>query len=188
MKKIINTIALMAITLGFNANAGLVNLDINDGNINIAESITVTINAQNFDPTDGFFFDFNFDNSLLSYDASSLTSDLFIFDNQDPWYGLEVNTQSYGLSFDFLTDFFTPVEGDFLLASFELTGLAMGTTALEISDFFSYGAFSDYDITYSQYSEVSVNSATSVNEPATAMLFLLAGLGFASSRRKVKDQ
>lgn len=180
MKKIF---AMLAFLIGFNAQAGLITVELSSDEIDSADSVSVILKASDFDETDGFFFDFTFDNSILGYEASSLTSDLFIFDNQSPFYGLAVTEMASGLGFDFLTDMFTPVEGDFTLASFTLTGLSAGTSLIGLVDFFSYGAFSDYDVEYTTFSSVTVNS-TSVPEPSSVILMLLAGVALVNGRRK----
>jgi hypothetical protein len=169
---------------GFNANAGLITVAVDTDQINIDESVSISISAQNFEETDGFFFDFLFDDTLLNYNNNSLTSDLFIYDGLDPFWGLSVAEFSGGLGFDFQTDFFTPVEGDFNIASFTLTGISAGTSLFELTDFFSYGASFDYDVEYTTFSSVTVNS-TSVPEPSSVVLMLLAGIALVNGRRKI---
>ena len=112
MNKIITaTIFILACTFfGTNANAGLILVELDTDQIYVNESVTITINAQNFDETEGFFFDLLFDNSLLGFNFNSLTSGLALFDGLDPFFGLSVDTFSGGLGFDFQTNFLTPVQ------------------------------------------------------------------------------
>ena len=179
MKKFIT---MMTFLIGFNANAGMISVDISDTDVAVGETVTVTINAEDFDFTDMFDFDFGFDNSLFSFDSNSLSSDLALFDGLDPWLGLEVVTQSFGLSFDFLGDFNAPVDGNFTIASFNLTATASGVDMFSLSEFFSFGAFDDYDVAYTSGNNMSVTSQ-SVPEPASMALFLLAAIALVSTRR-----
>ncbi len=183
MKKLIT---LMTFILAFNANAGIINIDITDTTVNNGESIAVTLNAQNFDETDSFDFDFNYDNSIFSYQASSLSSGLDIFDNQDPWLGLEVAQWGFGLSFDFLGDEFAPIDGSFVIASFNLKSINEGSSTFDVSDFFSWGAFDVYDVTFSNSNAVSVASAAqAVPEPSSIAIMMIAGIALFSSRKKL---
>ena len=58
----------------------------------------------------------------------------------------------------------------------------------EVSDFFSYGAFDDYDVQFSSFSSVTVNNTAVVDpigvpEPSTAILMLLAVTALVNVRR-----
>ncbi|NRA72265.1 MAG: PEP-CTERM sorting domain-containing protein [Gammaproteobacteria bacterium] len=178
MKKFI---AIMALILGFSANASLLTIDVQSNEVNVGDSLTVTINAQNFVDTDIFWVDFAFDTSVFSFDSASLTTDLTLFDGVDPFYGLEFESQSDGISFNFLTDLFTPVTGDFVLASFDLIAMAVG-----VSDFGATGSdyAVDYSASYVGTSLTQVNAAVSVPEPSIALMMLVAGFALVRVNRK----
>jgi hypothetical protein len=186
MKKLITLITFL---LALNANAGLINIDIVETNIDNGDSIAVTINALNFDETDMFDFDFVYDNLIFAYQASSLTSGLNIFDNQAPWLGLEVVERGFGLSFDFWGDILAPVDGSFTIASFNLTATNEGASTFNVRDFYSFGAFDDYDVTFSNSSAVSVSSAAqAVPEPSSIAIMMIAGLALFTSRKKLANK
>ena len=183
MKKLITLITFI---LAFNANAGQINIDITETTINNGESIAVTLSALNFDETDTFDFDFEYDSLMFSYQANSLTSDLDIFGSQDPWLGLEVAQWGFGLSFDFWGDIFAPVDGNFTIASFNLTAENEGLSTFNVIDFYSLGAFDDYDVTFTHSNAVSVTSAAqAVPEPSSIAIMMIAGMALFFSRKKV---
>ena len=187
MKKFI---AMLTLLIGFNANAGLLTIDLSADEVSVGESVLVTINAQGFDETDMFGFDLNFDNSLMAYVSSSLTSDLALIDTSMGMLdGLEVEEYDSSLAFGFSTyDLSLMAAGDFVLATFNLTADSAGFTDFSISDFFVFDEFGEtaaYSVAFSGASSVNV-SASSIPEPTSAALLMLAGLAFVSSRRKAK--
>lgn len=186
MKKFI---AMLTLLIGFNANAGLLTIDLSADEVSVGESVLVTINAQGFDETDMFWFDFNFDNSVVSYDDSSLSSGLTLADDDPMFNGLEVSAEDFGLAFNFFTDDFSLMAaGDFVLATFSLTADSAGFTDFSIFDlvvFDEFGETAPYSVDFSGASSVNV-STSSIPEPTSAALLMLAGLAFANSRRKAK--
>lgn len=175
-------IAMLILLIGFNANAGLLTIELSTDEMSVGESVLVTINAQDFDTTDYFSFDFNFDSAVMAYDDSSLTSDLTLADNNPMFNGLSAMVEDYGLFFDFATDV-SWAEGNFILASFNLIADSAGLTNLSIADFFNPSAFDDYTIVFSGASSVNVSS---IPEPSSTALLMLAGFTFINSRRKAK--
>jgi len=180
MKKFI---AMLTLLIGFNANAGLLTIDLSADEVSVGESVLVTINAQDFDSTDYFSFDFNFD-PVMAYDDSSLSSDLTLANNDPMFNGLSALVEDYGLFFEFATDA-SWAEGNFVIASFNLIADSEGFTDLSIADFFNPSAFDDYTIAFSGASSVNVSSS-SIPEPSSMALLMLAGFAFANSRRKAK--
>lgn len=178
MKKFITILTLL---VGFNANAGLLTIDLSADDVSVGDSVLVTINATDFDDTDFFLFDFNFDTSFVSFDDASLISDLADGSIGD-FNGLTVAKENYGLYFEFATDDSAWAAGDFVLASFNLIAGSEGFTEFSISEFFNPSAFDDYEVTFSGSNSVNVNS-NSIPEPTSAALLLLAGFAFASSRK-----
>ena len=178
MKKFI---AMIALVIGFNANAGLLTIDFSADNINVGETVSVTINATGFDATDMFWFDFNFDNSIMAYDATSLTSDLSIVNTDIGMFdGLEVATEAYGLGFNFF-DMFIWAEGDFMLASFDLIATTEGLTSFSLTDFWNPSAPVDYQVDFIGADSVNVSV---IPEPSSVVLIMLAIFALVSARRK----
>lgn len=190
MKKFI---AMLTLLIGFNANAGLLNVDFSSNDVKVGETISVTISAQDFDATDYFEFYLNFDTAMLGYDEVSLDSDLLEADeSNDGLSGLEITPQFSELWVDYNNDDFS-LDGSFMLASFDLTALVEGVTSFELSNFFNqeeysldYG-ISDYEINYNglNVSSSSIN-VSAVPEPSTLFMMMLAGFALVNTRRKTK--
>lgn len=176
--------AVIALLFTVNANAGLINIELSTDSLNVGDSVNITLSAENFDTTDMFWFDLNFDNSILAYNELSLSSDLTLADvNMGIYDGLVTSTDSFGLSFDFL-DFFMPADGDFMIASFELIATAKGISDLSLTDFFSATALIDYDVVFTDSNSITVGSVA-VSEPSTLFMMMLAGFALVSAHRKV---
>jgi hypothetical protein len=183
MKKFI---AMLTLLIGFNANAGLLTIDLSSDDVAVGDSVLVTINASDFDETDYFSFDFNFDSPVMSFADYSLSSDLTLADNDPMFNGLSTLDEDYGLFFEFAADDGTFAEGNFVLASFNLTANTAGFTDISIADFFNPSAFDDYTIAFSGADSVNVSDAVAVSEPSAAFMMMLAGFALVSSRRKSK--
>ena len=170
MKKFI---AALALFVGLSANANIISIELGDTNIAVGETVTVSLLATGFEDFDTFDFNFDFDTSVFSYDASTLLSDLSL--------GLvfEVNQVPDGMALSFFD--FNIVNGDFLLASFDLIAVDEGLTNFTLSD----AIFADGPVTslVVDTSDAVVASA-SVSAPATLSLFAIAILGLAGFRRK----
>ena len=170
MKKFI---AALALFVGLSANANIISIEFGDTNIAVGETVTVSLLATDFADFDTFDFNFDFDTSVFSYDASTLLSDLSL--------GLvfEVNQVPDGMALSFFD--FNIVNGDFLLASFDLIAVDEGLTNFTLSD----AIFADGPVTslVVDTSDAVVASA-SVSAPATLSLFAIAILGLAGFRRK----
>jgi hypothetical protein len=184
MKKLI---ALAAFFIGFNASAGIISIELNDTDINIGDTLSISINAIDFDETDNFFFDFEFLTSLLMLDENSVSSDLVLLPVGSMDDGLIVEAVDFiGLGFNFV-DFFMPVNGNFNIASFNLTAMQTGTSNFEIASFFSIGAFDDYDVIFSGTNSINITSQA-VPEPSSVAMMMLAGFAMFSSRRKLANK
>ena len=181
MKKFIT---LLTLIFAMNANAGLLTIDFSAEQVSVGDSVLVTINAENFDETDMFYFDLNFNSAVMAYDETSLNSDLVLFDaSLGEFNGLEVLEQDFGASFDFFTDASPFAAGDFVLASFNLIANSEGLTNFSITDFFNPAALSDYTIDFSGTDSINVSA---IPEPTSIALLMLAGCVLISTRRKVK--
>ncbi|KXI28596.1 PEP-CTERM sorting domain-containing protein [Paraglaciecola hydrolytica] len=178
MKKLI---VVLAFFIGFNANAGLINVDISNPTVSVGGTTELSILGAGFDPFDTFEFQLEFDTSLFSIDLVSMVSDLgdasdFIF---------EVTEQSYGIALSFINfDLFTSSE--FIAAKINLTAIAKGSTSFNLAnviveDFYGQGPI-DFDIDGQLPAGVDVTGA--VPAPATLGLFAVALTAFAGFRRK----
>jgi hypothetical protein len=180
MKKFI---AMLTLLIGFNANAGLLTIDLSTDEVAVGDSVLVTINASGFAETDNFWFDFGFDNSVMSYDASSLSSGLTLGDDTNDWNGLEVRPVDSILEMEFASDDTSIMaSGDFVLASFYLIADVAGSTVLSMADLYGPG---DYTINFSGADSINV-STVAVPEPSTVFMMMLAGFALVSTRRKAK--
>ncbi|WP_057832496.1 hypothetical protein [Colwellia sp. TT2012] len=184
MKKFI---AMLTLLIGFNANAGLLTIDFSADEVSVGESVLVTISATDFEESTYFGFNFNFDNSGMIYQESSLTSGLDLSIDTPMLDGLEVVTEAFGLNFNFLSD--DPsifAAGNFVLASFNLIADATGSFDFSISDLYDDWSFVDHTVAFSGADSVNVTAAVAVSEPSAAFMMMLAGFALVSSRRKAK--
>ncbi|GHE81846.1 PEP-CTERM sorting domain-containing protein [Thalassotalea profundi] len=187
MKNFIICILLM---FSMKANAGLITVNISSDTVAVGSAISVEINGSNFVESDMFWFDFNFDNSIFSFDIANLTSELILVDSSLGLFdGLGITSESFGLGFLF-SDMFAPVSGDFNIATFELVAETVGTSFFDISglDGFAtdFNITPSYIVNFSNGNTVS-SEATSVPEPSTLFIALLALASFVmSASRKVK--
>ncbi len=178
MKKII---ALVTFILSFNAHAGLISINLSDTEVVIGEKIQVDIIANDI-TTDLFNFDLNFDTSLFSYDSTSFNSDITPLDP----FSYAVTEFPSGLTFSYF-GIFEPIltiadASNFVLASFELTASAVGTSNFSFSniEFYEPFAFNLSDI------DSDSMSITSVPEPQTVILFGLAILMSLVQHQRLK--
>jgi len=186
MKKFI---AMLTLLIGFNANAGLLTIDISSNDVVVGDSVSVTISASDFDESDMFWFDFNFDNSVMSYDNSSLNSGLALSDDNAESNGLAARPEDYGLAFLFSTDeFLLNASGDFVLASFNLIADAAGVVDFSIFDLAVFGDFEEtdpYTVAFTGSDSVNVNAnSVSVPEPSTVFMMMFASFALVSARRQ----
>ena len=176
MKKLI---AALALFVGLNVNAGIISIETSDTNVDIGETVSVTLNATGFGDFDFFDFDFDFNTSIFSYDASTLMTDL------DPFAGFFVVSETangMALSFGDILIF----GGDFLLASFDLIAQSAGVATFSMGDALFGDIFGDdlnIDISATQSVEVST-PIVQVSTPATLGIFAIAAFAFAGFRRK----
>ncbi len=179
MKKLF-TLILLAFSIS--AEASIITLDVSTDNVSIGESITVNILASGFVETDTFNFDLVFDSAVFAYDPTTLSSDLFA-SNPFALY-FEANAYPNRIGFSFL-DFDPILDSNFVLASFDLTALQVGSTQLAFSDvaFYQPGASSHFALDSSNTATITVAQSVQVPEPATWLLLLLPLLAM-STRQK----
>ena len=175
-----NLLMALLLTIGFQANAGLISLNVSSGNVAVGESISVDIIASGFTDSDTFNFDLNYDTSVFSFDSTSLLSDLSL---SNPLAIFEVNEFTGYLAFSFLD--FDSFSGDFTLASFTLNTLSEGNSQLVFDNVSFYqGGFSPITVDSSSSVSIQAQQATSVPEPA--MLFMLPLAFVLMMRKKLK--
>ena len=179
----IKIMMMLTLLIAFNTNASLISVDVSDTNISVGDTLSVTINAVDFEATDGFFFNFNYLASIFDFDKNSILSDIAVVETGSGNDGISADESLAGeINFDSLTG--SDVVGNFLIASFDLTAIAQGLNIFDLNNFFSYAATSDYNVTYVSGNEVTVNTAAAIPEPASILLFL-AGLMLVAGRRKL---
>lgn len=173
-------LALLTFLVGFQAQAGLITLGLSNTTVNSGETVTVSLMASAMDEFDLFSMNLNFDTSLFSYNPLALFSDL------DFSGLLEVNQVASGIALNYLA--FVPVMGDFMLATFELTAIADGTTAFSLNniDFTAPGAPIPMDNVFG--SSDIMASVGKVSAPGTMALLCVALAGIGFSRRQNKTQ
>jgi len=130
---------------------------------------SITINAQNFDTADMFYFDLNFDNSILPFDKTSLNGELLLVDADISMFeGLEVAHKNRGLSFDF-TDSVMSVTGNFMLVSFDLIATTEDFATVALVNFCN---ISIYQLRYYFSGSDSIN-ISAVPEPSSVLMMLV---------------
>lgn len=184
MKKII---MLLVALIGFNANAGVIKIDVDSPEVSAGESVTVSLIANDFSEFDSFDFDLNFNTDIFTFDETSFTSDLPAFDGV--LFGLLVE-EVHPLGFDkhIAMSFFDlfPASGDFVLAKFELIALTAGLSEFSLSDASFFGAGLPLDVDTSNTNQAIIASSKPIPEPATWLLALMPALLLLAKRRTLK--
>lgn len=131
--------SVLLLLIGLQANAGILTVDVSESELNIGDTFEVSINASGFGDV-YFDFDLSFDDSLFSFDQSTLVSDLDL----DPLTSFfVVSPQSDHIAFSDPFGF----SGDALIARFTLTALsyvdsfAFSFTDVEFYDSFDFSLF-----------------------------------------------
>lgn len=160
MKKLI---LIVMVFFTFQANAGLIKIEVDKHDVQIGESVWVTVTMQDFELFDVASLLLRFNTSLLSLDGQSVTSGLM--DGI-----LEVNQVSAGIAVSYL-DFFG-ISGDFSLVSFSLTALTSGITSVLADDIEFYAPFAQDPLTRIETmpAALQVINANQVPEPASGIL------------------
>lgn len=192
MKKII---AILALLICVNAQAGIISLDISDTNISSGNTTQVSLVATSFDAFDAFSFDVEFDTNLFTLNNSSIGGSLFDFAALDPLGTtiFSVAQESFGVSIAFSALFSQFTESNFTAVSFNLTAIENGVTNFSLTkvlagavDIFNpFGASvpisaegNNVDIA------VSVSESVSVPAPASIGLFVIALIALMRIRNK----
>ncbi|WP_158971151.1 hypothetical protein [Paraglaciecola sp. L3A3] len=178
MKKFIAALTLL---IGLSANANTISIQLSDTDINLGETVQVSLLATGFEMFDTFDFDLEFDTSTFSYDPTTLVSDVadtlpLIF---------EVNDAANGMAFSF----FEPMAfagGDFLLASFSLTATDIGDIGFSLADsVFADSLFqSELTVDTTARSQISVTEQVAVSAPATVGILAMSMLLMLVRSRK----
>lgn len=176
MKKLIVALAFF---IGFNANAGLISVEVDSPNVSVGGVTELTILGSGFDPFDTFSFELEFDTSLFSIDLASMVSDLgdasdFIF---------EVTEQSYGIALSF-SNFALFSASDFVALHLNLIAIAQGSTSFSLVNVIVEDFFGQGPIDFDSQSAPGVEVTAAVSAPATLTLFAVALFALAGFRRK----
>lgn len=182
MKNLLKPLMILMLIAGFNAKAGLIEVEVDQNEVALGSSVTVSLIASGFDEFDLFDLDFFFDTSLFTYDSASLLSDLPLDDGLFT-LGLLAEQQSDHLALSFF-DFLPFAGSDFLLAKFDLVSLGNGTSDFSIANASFDNLFGPLAVVHSSVQQVRVNNSTAVPEPATWALLSLASLFLFARRRR----
>lgn len=182
MKKVL----LLVCTMFFGtANANMINIELDNVNPSVGDTVSVNINLTGVtEDFTSFFTGFNFDSSLFAYVDGSVSSDFPFFDPAT-FLGLDVDPSSAGLvSLNLYEDFFSsPIygAGDYLVASFDLLAIDSGQSSFSLAATQLYSSItfveSDLDISAS-------GSSIAVPAPGAMAFMGLAVLGLFGVRRK----
>ncbi|WP_299084493.1 hypothetical protein [uncultured Paraglaciecola sp.] len=173
MKKFI---AVLTLFVGLSANAGLISIELSEPSVAVGETVSINLVATGFGEFDTFDLDFDFDTSVFNYDPTSLASDL------DLGILFEVNQVGEGMALSFYD--FSPVNGDFLLASFDLVAVGEGQSTFAFSDVLFTDTLFDTDLIVDTSDIQTGEVVTAVSAPATLGLFTISLLGLVGVRRK----
>ncbi|WDE13748.1 hypothetical protein [Thalassomonas haliotis] len=144
---------LFAFLTGFNAHAGLIDINLSTKQLLEGESLEIRLNARDFTEFDYFDIDFSFDDSIFALDLTSIVTDLNPF-------GFISSPTATGLAISFID--FSANSGDFLLAAFNLTALTPGSSS------FSFGQSGNF------YAPGTSSPLSGVNLNATASAQVMA--------------
>jgi hypothetical protein len=190
MKKFI---ALMTLIVGFQANAGLISIDLSNDSPSIGESIEVTVTGTDFAPFDTLDLNIEFDTSLFAVDNLDLLGDIdsaFVGGDLASSGGiLALSSQAFGVALSFV-DFALFAGGDFTLASFNITAIESGDSNFAPAaivagafDFFS-GSLTPIDVTAADQ-DVSASVVAEVPVPAIWSLMGFAFVLMVMRHRKI---
>jgi hypothetical protein len=178
MKKIF---AILILCINCHANASLIEVVVSDNAIKLGERIEVNLLASNFESFDTFGFDILFDTSIVSFDTSTFTSDLFA---ELTVFGIfEATPLAGGVAFSF-SDFSPLDTSDFLLASFELVGLGAGITSLSLANVEFFEPFPSSTLLPV---DGSSTASIAVSEPPAFALLLMAGVCMLRARHRFNN-
>ena len=146
----------------------MITILVDQNNVEVGETIEVTLNATGFDQFDFFDLNLNFDTALFSFIPLSFSSDL-------PTLAMAWDQVSNGVAISFL-DFF-PSSGDFVLGQFELTAISTGVSnfSLVVNEFALSDPIDIFAPPTIVNAEVSGQVSASVPEPS-ALSVMLIGL------------
>ncbi|WP_032094707.1 MULTISPECIES: PEP-CTERM sorting domain-containing protein [unclassified Alteromonas] len=181
MKKILASLFLF---VTMQANASLISLSVSDNDIDVGETVTVSVLADMTEAFTGFQLQLEFDNTIFEFVDGTFSSDLTPFSDFIFLFGDE----SYGFSIDF-ANFLEVSAGEYSVLEIELRGLksvtgstiGFGTVAASFID----PNTPDVNIaTDTVPALVNVNNAVDVPAPASLGLMAMAIAGLVSVRRK----
>jgi hypothetical protein len=168
----------LSLLVGFSANANIISVSVSDTEVQVGESIDVSVVVDMTDAFDALSFELEFDTSVFEYDASSFSSDL------DFAFIAEQTSQTYGVSF-YMLDFIGFFPGSYVASTFSLTAISEGVTNFDVVEFVAgmlgTGFTTCIDTTVPTTTEVS---PAVVSAPSAIALFAAAVLAFAGFRRK----
>lgn len=186
MKKILASLFLF---VTMQANASLISLSVSDNDIDVGETVTVSVIADMTEAFTGFQLQLEFDKTIFGFVDGTFSSDLTALSDLAFLSGDE----SYGFSIDF-ANFSEVSAGEYTVLEIELLGrknaigstIGFGTVAASFLDFFT-SEVREVNIATDAGTvpaSVNVNNAVDVPAPASLGLMAMAIAGLVSVRRK----
>jgi hypothetical protein len=182
MKQLFLAIALMWASV---AQASIIEISTEQVDVTTGDEVSFTINLVDFEEFDFLTFSLDFDETLLSFDASSLSSDFAIVDLSTTFDGLDVSEFAGSLFFSLTSDLFDgeTFVGSSMLATFNFS--AIGTGAANFTPLFDDIDSLSLDIIALDAPTFLVASdPTAVAAPATIGMFAGLMLALVAIRRR----
>ena len=189
MKKILASLFLF---VTMQANASLISLSVSDNDIDVGDTVTVSVLADMTEAFTGFELQLEFDNTIFAFVDGTFSSDLSPFFVSI--FGEELGSeQEYG--FDVFLNGFDEVSADkYTVLEIELRGLKSATGSTigfgnVAASFIDPNTFEIIDLNIGTDAStvpasVNVNNAVDVPAPASLGLMAMAIAGLVSVRRK----
>lgn len=182
MKKVL----LLVCTMFFGtANANMINIELDNVNPSVGDTVSVNINMIGItEDFTAFFAGLNFDSSLFAYVDGSASSDFPLLDYVT-FSGLDVDTAAAGLvSTNLYQDFLAPVvygAGNYLVATFDLLAIGEGQSSFSLV---TTTLFGENDFVGTSLDTSASATSIAVPAPGSMALMGLAGLALFGFRRK----
>ncbi|MFT2090291.1 hypothetical protein [Paraglaciecola sp. 2405UD69-4] len=172
--KINKLIAVFTLLIGFQANANMIEIQVDKNAVNVGEVVNVTLLANIEDAIDEFDFDFTFDNSVFGFVSDSEQTDLT--EGYLSVFAASENLVGLGLGY---INFETAVQGTYSI-TFQLVGLLTGSSefGLDVNTFQDFFGGASYTV------DPVTSTTVNVSAPATLSLFGVVALALFGFRRK----
>lgn len=171
----------LSLLVGFSANANIISVSVSDTEVQVGESIDVSVVVDMTEAFDALSFELEFDKSVFEYDASSFNTDFALAFLPIP------SSQPYGFAFS-MSDFFGFLPGNYFASTFSLIAISEGVTSFDLMNFVAgFGGSATIEptsIDASMPPAITEVTPAAVSAPSAIALFAVAVLAFAGFRRK----